>query len=195
MNDELLKSDAWDDAGPGELRAWLSREEEYYHSIRRFILSSGGSEQDAEDTIQEGIFRLLANIDKGTFRQDSSLKTYLFNICRNIWISQLRRQYKWREVRQALAYKDGEADDAGRAVHEKDRQALIDKALAPLSGACRQVLRLWSQGHSMEEIARMAGYSNAGSAKKKRSVCMKKLVEFLKERPQLRKELLNHIKP
>lgn len=194
MNDEPLKSDAWDDAGPGELRAWLSREE-YYHGIRRFILNSGGSEQDAEDTIQEGVFRLLANVGKGAFRQDSSLKTYLFNICRNIWISQMRRQYKWREIQEALAYKDGEAGDAGRDVYEKDRQALIGEALAPLSGACRQVLRLWSQGYSMEEVARMAGYGNAASAKKKKSVCMKKLVDLLKERPQLRKELLNHIKP
>jgi len=195
VNDEPLKPDAWGDAGPGELRAWLSREEEYYHSIRRFILRNGGSEQDAEDTIQEGVFRLLANVDKGAFRQDSSPKTYLFNICRNLWISQLRRQYKWREIRQALAYEDGEAGDASRAVHEKDRQALVDEALAPLSGACRQVLRLWSLGYSMEEVARMVGYRNAGSAKKKRSVCMKKLVGFLKERPQLKKELLNHFKP
>lgn len=177
---------------PDELKRWLASEQEYYGLIRRFILGNGGQEKDVEDTVQEGIYRLLVNIKNGAFRQDSSLKTYLFRICKNIWISQLRRQCKWREIETALSAKVTKQDAADQQVHLKDRADLLEEALAPLSGSCREVLRLWTLGYSMDEIAKKTAYKNAGSCKKKKALCMKALMKYLKDRPDLMKELLNY---
>lgn len=178
-----------------ELKRWLASEQEYHDLIRRFIIKNGGQEKDVEDTIQEGIYRLLINIENDAFRRDSSLKTYLFRICRNIWISQLRRQCKWREIEGILSTKVSYPLATDHRVNLQDRAKLLEEALASLSPSCREVLRLWTLGYSMKEIAVKTGYKNAGSCKKKKSICLKALIEYLKDKPALMKELLNYRNP
>ena len=133
-----------------ELKRWLASEQEYHDLIRRFIIKNGGQEKDVEDTIQEGIYRLLINIENDAFRRDSSLKTYLFRICRNIWISQLRRQCKWREIEGILSTKVSYPLATDHRVNLQDRAKLLEEALASLSPSCREVLRLWTLGYSMK---------------------------------------------
>lgn len=159
----------------------------------RFMQKNNGNTADAEDLFQEGMQHLILNIRSGVFQQKSALKTYLFRICRNLWLSRLRRKNKWQDIQQVLKTETVQNNTPQILLEKTERKLLLDKALSTLSGACREVLSLWTLGYSMKEIAQKANYKNENSAKKKKSICLKTLVQQVKSQPELVKELLNHL--
>ena len=52
-----------------------------------------------------------------------------------------------------------------------------------LGAACQKVLQMWQLSYSMKEIAEELGYKNDAVARKKKRLCMKKLLEILEEAP------------
>ena len=53
------------------------------------VVNMGGNEADGEDVFQDGLLQLLSCIDRDSFRGDSSLKTFLMSICRNLFLKKL----------------------------------------------------------------------------------------------------------
>lgn len=169
----------------------------FYHETKdlfvRFIQKNNGTKEEAEDIFQEGIQHFVVNIRNGIFQQKSSPKTYLFRICRNLWLSKLRRNNKWKSIQQILSHEAKEQVYNPAPLEKKERRILLDRALSSISDACREVLSYWSQGYSMREIAQMTIYKNEQGVMKKKSICLKSLVTKVKSQPDLMKELLNHL--
>ena len=63
---------------------------EYFDPVYRYALSLSGDAHTAEEITQETFFRAMRSLDR--FRGESSLKSWLFSIARNAWISELRRK-------------------------------------------------------------------------------------------------------
>lgn len=158
-----------------------------------FIQRNNGTKDDAEDIFQEGMQHFILNIRSGIFQQKSSPKTYLFRICRNLWLSKLRRKNKWKNIQQILTQEKKEQVYHPVILEKKERRVLLDRALSSISDACKEVLSYWSQGYSMKEIAQMTIYKNEQGVMKKKSICLKSLVTKVKNQPDLMKELLNHL--
>ena len=66
-------------------KAWEFIYKSFYPMIKELITSHGGSLDDAVDTFQDGLLILNNSLTKGTFRYESSISTYLFGICKNLW--------------------------------------------------------------------------------------------------------------
>ncbi|MDQ1152448.1 RNA polymerase sigma factor (sigma-70 family) [Sphingobacterium zeae] len=63
----------------------------YYPSISHMILQNNGREDEAKDIFQEAVIVLYDKVSKGNFELSSKLKTYLYSICRRLWLKQLNR--------------------------------------------------------------------------------------------------------
>ena len=163
--------------------------EAWRNAIFRLVQKSGGSREDAEDVFQEGLRRMIVNIRNGLFEGRSSLKTYHYRICRNLWVSQLRRDHRRRELQQTLQ-NTGAGLDSEEALIQKERKEYLSKALQLLGDNCRQVLVMWTKGYPMQEIAEAAGYKNGNVAKKRKRICLTKLISKVREQPELMKILL-----
>lgn len=75
----------------------LSAEFEGFQAeLKSFILRMTASVQDAEDIVQETFLKAHAKID--TFREESSLKTWVFAIAANLVKDLLRAQQRWPET-------------------------------------------------------------------------------------------------
>ena len=65
-----------------------------YRTYREQVLirlqQYSASEAEAADVFQDGIIQILMAVQRGKFRGDSSLKTYLSVVCRNLWFKQIR---------------------------------------------------------------------------------------------------------
>ncbi len=61
----------------------------YYAMVLQFILNNNGDEDDAKDVYQEGIIILYNKIKAGNFELSSKLKTYIYSVCRRIWLKKL----------------------------------------------------------------------------------------------------------
>lgn len=78
---------------------------------------------------------------------------------------------------QGKEHEDFMKEERMESIHEQ-----VSKALEKLPEDYQKVLKLYYyQGYDMDSIAREMGYKNADTAKSKKSLCMKKLLEEMKK--------------
>src|SRR5579885_2441074 len=63
----------------------------YYGQLENYVLNNNGSEQDAGDVIQETIVAFIGIVQEDKFRGDASVKSFLYSIAKNIWLSEMRK--------------------------------------------------------------------------------------------------------
>ena len=65
---------------------------QYAELISFNVVTMGGSLQDGEDIFQETVVTFIDLVRKSKFRGDSSIKTFLVSVARNIWLNELKRR-------------------------------------------------------------------------------------------------------
>src|SRR5438270_5205256 len=71
--------------------------QQHFEPLSWFVKQNGGSEQDAQDVFQDVIVSFIHAIRQGKFRGDSSIKTFLYTMNRNIWFNELKRRSRANE--------------------------------------------------------------------------------------------------
>jgi len=66
---------------------------------------------------------------------------------------------------------------------------VLTKLLLQISDDCKEVLLLWALKYKMSEIAEKLNYSSESYSKKKKHVCLKKLIRVLENDLKLKEEL------
>ena len=152
----------------------------YKGQIIGMVNRNNGNEEDALDIFQEGLVALWTNIEKGKFKvQDKSkISTYLYALCRNIWISKLRK----RKIMYSIDDNPGiEGKIEVQDMEEQyDKVKELEKMLSKLGEACQKILRLfYYQKASLQEIALEMNLTDK-TAKNTKYRCMKNLRENYK---------------
>lgn len=142
--------------------------------LQSFVLRMTGSVQDAEDIVQETYITAHAKLD--SFRQESSLKTWVFAIAANRARDLLRGKKRWPEnvtdICRDAALSDPEFFAEAMYIHETSPQAQFEiKEHIALCYTCvsrslplEQQLALWLKGvygFSVYEIAEIMELSEA----------------------------------
>ncbi len=146
------------------------------------ILANSGKHEDAEDVLQEAVLILFKNFSKPDFELRSTVSTYLFSISRKIWLRKLKSNSKKR-VTSLDKLQLSTKDDFDEKELEISRKRLYRKTFEKLDKDCREVLRLFFNKHSMQEIAQQLNYGSISYAKKKKFMCKKKLIALIKSDP------------
>jgi len=149
--------------------------------VRALILRNSGTEDDADDMLQEALVTLWERVRTGKFRHEAGLGTFVYATARNIWLRRLARAR--REVPGEMT--DSPSDDASPldAMIEEEESAVVRSALERLGEPCRKLLLLfyWEE-KSMESIAAALGMANADTVKSKKYQCKKALEALIRER-------------
>lgn len=69
--------------------------EKYHHDVFQFLFYMVKNRENAEDLVQEVYIRVLKSYSK--FQGNSSEKTWLFSIARNVAIDWFRKQKNWKQ--------------------------------------------------------------------------------------------------
>src|SRR5436305_7169968 len=64
----------------------------YFEYLKIFIIQNNGNEQDAQDIFQEVIVSFINLVTQDKFRGESSIKTFLYSMNRNIWFNELKKR-------------------------------------------------------------------------------------------------------
>jgi RNA polymerase sigma factor (sigma-70 family) len=144
--------------------------------ILQFILNNNGDEDDAKDVYQEGIIVLYNKIKGGNFELSSKLKTYIYSVCRRIWLKKLSQQSK--KTSNISDFEDVMAVEVDLEQHEeKDKQ--FDKmqdALLHLGEPCKTIIQdFYINNLSMQDICEKFGYTNTDNAKTQKYKCLQRL--------------------
>lgn len=148
----------------------------YFPMILQFILNNNGDEDDAKDVYQEGIIVLYNKIKGGNFELSSKLKTYIYSVCRRIWLKKLAQ--KSRKTSNIADFEDVIAiEDDVEQHEEKDQQfEKMQAALLHLGEPCKTIIQdFYINNLSMQDICEKFGYTNTDNAKTQKYKCLQRL--------------------
>ncbi|WP_112181287.1 MULTISPECIES: RNA polymerase sigma factor [Paraliobacillus] len=133
----------------------------YYKDVYRFILSFTKSQEDAEDLTQEVFVRLFNTSSK--YKGDSSMKTWLFTIAKNISMDHFRKQSRQVILQDFLLniipFKEKSTEEK---VESKDELGQVYDKLSELKTDYRMVIVLRNMhDFSVKETANVMNWSES----------------------------------
>lgn len=154
----------------------------YFKSIRRLVLSNTGNEEDARDLFQEVLLVLFQKVRQEHFKLTCSLGTFLYSISRYLWLKELGRR-KWINININPADMEdfGDSDPDIQEISEyNERFRFYRSHFDKLSAACRKVLQLFTEGHSIAEITLIMGYRSEQHTRNRRYRCKLMLINGIR---------------
>ncbi len=144
--------------------------------IQSFVLNNNGSYDDARDIFQEAMIVLYENAKLDSFVLTCQIKTYVYSICRRLWLKRLQHLNRYTTPVENL--EDTVAVEADIEHQEKINAdfAIMERALGSLGEPCKSLLEAYYlQKKDMTEIATAFGYTNADNAKNQKYKCLIRL--------------------
>ncbi len=144
--------------------------------VLQMVLGNNGNEADAKDVYQESIIILYNKVKAGDFELTSKLKTYIYSVCRRIWLKKLsQKSNKECELKDIHDFFPVEND---LELHElRDLQfSKMEESMLMLGEPCRTIIQdFYMQNKSMQEICDKFGYTNPDNAKTQKYKCLQRL--------------------
>lgn len=159
----------------------------HYRMLEFFILQNSGSQTDAQDTIQETMLVFVNMVHENKYRGDASIKSMLYSINRNIWLSELRRR-KNRVHRDTLfeSEKEIELGDYSEELIKMEGYKMMMELFDKLGKGCKSILTLfYFDNLSMEEIVEKEQLSSEQVLRNKKYKCMKALTAKIESNEKL----------
>ncbi len=163
----------------------------HFETLSGYIQINQGSRQDAEDIFQEVIIVFIELVQKDKFRGESSIKTFLFSINKNMWLNELKRRDRSvvRERKFETTKETVDGDTGDRIAGGEARQQVLD-VMDKLGDICKTILlAFYYNNQSMKEIVQTMDYENEQVLRNKKYKCLKQLEQILNADPVLAKTL------
>jgi RNA polymerase sigma factor (sigma-70 family) len=147
-----------------------------YAMVQSLILNNSGSSDDAADIFQEAMIVLFEKSKTAGFELNCQLKTYLYSVCRRLWLKKLQQMQRFGRQADELEEMIPVEDDL--ELHEK-RQLdfnIMENAMNKIGEPCKSLLEAYYiQKKQMQLIATEFGYTNADNAKTQKYKCLVRL--------------------
>ena len=166
---------------------------EYYPTIKFLITTNSGTETDTEDVFQDALVVLFKKIAREDLILTSSFKTFLYSICRNLWLQRLDRRVfsnEFLEMEDLSELQDNLYLEQPEEEHEKYR--LFQQHFLKLSEDCQKILQLFLGKTSLKEIAEIMGFKTEKYAKTRKFMCKEKLKNSIINDPNFKKYLADY---
>jgi len=151
-----------------------------YPIIRNLVLKNSGTEEDIDDILQEGIIVFYEKVKSGNFTITCSITTFIYSVCRNIWLKNLKKKslnITFTKTHESIDFTDDTLDEEN--ILNKKQKILLE-ALTELGDPCKSVLTyFYYEQFSMEMIAEKFSYTNADTAKTQKYKCLKRLKSMM----------------
>jgi len=148
----------------------------HFGMIQHFVTNNNGSLDDARDIFQEAMIALYEKAQSDNFVLTCQIKTYVYSICRRLWLKRLQQQGRYSQSVENLEETVGVEEEIEE--HEKRNAAfaIMDRAMGSLGEPCKSLLEgYYIQKKDMQQLAEMFGYTNADNAKNQKYKCLMRL--------------------
>ena len=149
---------------------------QHFGMVQSLIINNNGTSDDARDIFQEAMIVLYEKSQSGSFELTSQLKTYLYSICRRLWLKKLQQQQKFIPELNNLEETIPVEEDLEHHDQRNGELQMMEKAMMSLGEPCKSLLEAYYlQKKNMTEIAGNFGYTNADNAKNQKYKCLMRL--------------------
>lgn len=157
-----------------------------YPIIKSFIHKNNGTDEDAADIFQDGIIVFYEKVRLNQFQLSSSIGTYLYSVCKHLWLNKLRAQKKITSLNEDSNTYTVDPKSL-KVLGSKERNEFLLKLLASLGDDCKKVLVYYYYDRlKMKQIADRMNFANEQVAKNKKSSCLKKLKSIVSGSPLIK---------
>lgn len=154
----------------------------YFGMIENFILANNGKVGDAEDIFQDALIAFFNQVKNKNLKLTCGVQTYLYSICRNLWLKRLRKTNKITELTDAIKQYVTIDENHFDILIKDEESNLVAQMLNQIGKDCKQILLFfYFEKNKMSEIADKMNLANQQVAKNKKSNCMKKLKSLVKD--------------
>jgi RNA polymerase sigma factor (sigma-70 family) len=151
-----------------------------FAQARYFVTTNSGTLMDAEDVFQDAIVLIYQNIAKPEFSLSCSFATYLYSICRHLWLQKLNKKSYDYEIIDNVGHDPwDDAIEIEEMVAESDKYRLFQKHFNMLKKDEQKVLKLYINKTSSKEVARIMGFKSDKYAKFRKYLCKEKLKNMI----------------
>jgi RNA polymerase sigma factor (sigma-70 family) len=170
--------------------------QQYAGTVSSFIVHYGASRQDAEDVFQETIVAFIDIVTKGKYRKETSVKTFLVSIARNIWFNEVKkRDRSGNREKKFEQGRDHNEKDIGHLIGDQENKRQLRELVYRLGEPCRKILMLfYYENLSMKEMAEHLPYENEQVIRNKKYKCLIQLTGLIKDNPQIAQQINESLK-
>lgn len=170
--------------------------QQYADTVSSFIISHGGSSQDAEDVFQETVVAFIDVVKKGKYRMEASIKTFLVSIAKNIWYNDLKK--KERSGFREKAYETGREQqemDISHYISDREIKQQLGELMNKLGEPCKKILLMfYYENLPMKEMMNHLPYESEQVVRNKKYKCLQQLTGMLKENPAIARQVSEILK-
>ena len=149
---------------------------QHFNMVQSLILNNNGYPDDARDIFQEAMIVLYEKARSGSFELNSQLKTYLYSVCRRLWLKRLNQQQRFSPEVDNLEETVPVEEDVERHEQRNKDFLVMEQSLKSLGEPCKSLLEAYYlEKKSMVDIATDFGYTNADNAKNQKYKCLMRL--------------------
>jgi RNA polymerase sigma factor (sigma-70 family) len=147
---------------------------EYFPAILFMVETNNGVYEDAEDVFQDGLVVLYRKVRKEKIRLSCSVKTYLYSVCKNIWLRRLERKSRM------VLHPDVEVHEQVVEYHMKahelreehlERLRIFHHHFLSLPKDCQKILMMFFDKVPLKEIAASMGLKGENYVKSRKYMC------------------------
>jgi len=164
--------------------------EKYDYLITDGVRKHRLTDDDCASAYSDAILVVFEHITNDRFKEQSGLKTYLYQIFSNKCVDAIRKKTTNRSsVHEGPSLDDSLLqlpDDVRSVVQQLIMQGDADRLhqhLQRLGDKCRAMLLAWADGYADDDIAQTMNYNSAAVAKTSRLRCFDKLRERYRDTP------------
>jgi len=166
---------------------------EFFPLIRFLVNENGGSDEDAEDIFQDGIIIIYNKINVNQLVLTSSFKTYMYSVCRNLWLQKLKKRKaifeKLTDVEEYIELPIDVLQEA--SLEQTELHRIIQIHFLSLEENCQKLLKLFIKNIPLREIASILGFKTEKYAKTRKYMCKEELKKRIANDPRSQKILKN----
>jgi RNA polymerase sigma factor (sigma-70 family) len=164
---------------------------EYFDMLKIYTCHNSGNEEDAQDVFQEVLVAFIDMVQKDKFRGESSIKTFLYTVNRNIWLNELKKRGKAEKRNMVFENeKDSTLLDVSHVITQNENRKQILYIVDELGEICKKILlAFYYENLSMKEILEQVNYETEQALRNKKSKCLKQLEQLLTADPMMAKNL------
>ena len=164
---------------------WIVKE--YYPVILSMLKEYGGQQPDVKSLLSRGLQILIDNIVSDTFKATSSVKTYLYGICKNMWLNERNDNQRYNNLLDR--YNDTLIDNEKSYEMRPDFDKIyfikkLKKYFSKIGKNCFEILIMTSEGRLQVDIANHLS-TTEGYIKKRKFKCLTKLKKMIKNDKEL----------
>lgn len=157
----------------------------YAYMVGEGVKKYGLDREDASSAYADAVMAAVDNVVNEHFAFNASLKTYLYQIFSNKCVDLTRKKTTNKsKVHQYLWIDEMPLPDESRNILKKlmdsDLLDAVKKKIELLGEKCKEMLALWGDGYSDQEVSVMLDYKSEAVTKTSRLRCLHKLRELCK---------------